>query len=311
MNVNVIDGTNIYFICWSVLVGKKEDGLVTDLDHNELISLFFMKIKQFMGDKNNIVTFEGKNSRGWRQSIYPEYKAQRKNLHDDPNGEHFYWGLNEVQDLLQYLPCKVIKAEDCEGDDCIFTITEGIMDKYPEATVKIVSSDEDLTQIALLHPDRIKVLHPIKKEYREVNPSIVLYKTVVGDGSDNIKFKKGIGPKTFEKMKEYQETWFKYVKPEEEKRLREIQKIVDLRCYPKDLRQRIVDVYNSTPWNSPNIDKFRERYPDTYLCGFLVRLEMNYNLDMTENLGSLDTVKDYDNVEDIYPEYSKEQLLLG
>ena len=241
MKVNLIDGSNIFFICWCVFMNEvqsKEE--ITPKDEQKFYEIFFMKLKLFLTAKNNIIAFEGKNSRNWRRQFYPEYKANRAKVGDQKFGEYFGKFLNQVIEMLQYLPCKVMKTDNAEGDDIIYTMAKAFSNSRSPADITIISADADLTQICNYFKN-VKVFHPSKKTYVKADPDIVLKKTLIGDGSDNIKFKKGIGEAMFHKMMEQKKYWEKYVTSDEDfQKLKNIHTIVDLRCIPTSLFDSII-----------------------------------------------------------------------
>lgn len=262
MIVNLIDGSNIFFICFAMLqsiVSKEQDRDLDKDDIPQLMSMVMMKLKLFLDQKNNIVCFEGKDSTKWRKSIYPQYKGNRN--YSSKSFEILGEAMGLCQETLSSLPCKVMKVDNCEGDDCIFTLSDQIA-RDTASDIEIISTDEDLTQIANFIPGRVKVMHPVKKEYRTVNPDILRVKTFVGDGSDNIKFKKGLGPKTLVRMEESKEVYDKFVRPDDYSLLESIHRIVDLRCFPLEYRQKIAEAYNSTPFAEWNEAKFNSYIDD-------------------------------------------------
>ena len=65
--------------------------------------------------------------------------------------------------------------------------------------VTVITSDRDMVQL-LNYSDKIKVFNPIRKEFREKQPNLILEKAIVGDSSDNIPGVPRIGEKTYAKM---------------------------------------------------------------------------------------------------------------
>ena len=300
MKVNLIDGSNIFFICWCVFMNEvqsKEE--ITPEDEQKFYEIFFMKLKLFLTAKNNIIAFEGKNSRNWRRQFYPEYKANRAKVSDQKFGEYFGKFLNQVIEMLQYLPCKVMKTDNAEGDDIIYTMAKAFSNPRNPADITIISADADLTQICNYFKN-VKVFHPSKKTYVKADPDIVLKKTLIGDGSDNIKFKKGIGEAMFHKMMEQKKYWEKYVTSDEDfQKLKNIHTIVDLRCIPTSLFDSIIKDYNSTKWNQTNLNEFKKYIPgNDYLLGFLKRTCNEYLILPGEMAGELPT----QNYEEVIPD---------
>lgn len=285
--LNLIDGTNIFYICWSVYRQKLEKaGLkVVEDSYGEMLNIFFMKIKQFFDVPNVVVAFEGKDSRKWRKDVYPEYKGTRPTSEDDPTLIHIKPLMNLIIDILELMPVKVMKIDNCEADDVIFTLANSA---YKAANgdiqITIISSDEDMTQIPLrLDINKVRVYHPCTKKYRECNPQIVIQKILSGDVSDNIKFKKGLGGKTALKLAEGDMHLYKrFITSKEDcDRLMTIAHIVDSRYFPLSLRQEIVDTARKLGWNNNSLqqeeneefirNKLNE-YSATYCLGFLSRV---------------------------------------
>lgn len=256
MKIHLIDGSNIFFICWSVFYNNiKDKEILTKKDEEEFFRIYFLKLRQFLGSNNNIILFEGENSKEWRKEIYPEYKATRHSVSEMKFGDKFKEYLKKSIEYCQFLPCKVLEVEGCEGDDCIYTLAQRFS-QYPDAEITIVSSDADLTQISLFFKN-VWVFHPIKKDFVKIDKDILLKKIFIGDKSDNIKYKNGLGPASLKKMKENWNITKKFVSSEEDiTRLKNIWKIVDLRMIPLELKNRIIAKYNNTEWGKPNYQEF-------------------------------------------------------
>lgn len=318
--LNLIDGTNIFYICWSVYRKKLSDcGLdVTEASYSEFLNIFFMKIKQFFNVPNVVVAFEGKDSRAWRKRIYPEYKGTRPTSEEDPTLVHIHPLMDLTIKLLELMPVKVMKIDNCEADDVIFTLANSAYNAaHGNIKITIISSDEDMTQIPLrLNTATVRVYHPCTKKYRICNPEIVIQKVLSGDVSDNIKFKNGIGDKTALKIANGDMHLFKrFFKGKEDfDRLMTIAKIVDSRYFPKDLRDSIVNEAKSKGWNNDINEKdakmktIRETltsYGATYSLGFLERalpkLYIDQNdPDIIKNWADAEEYKLPDNVYDLF-----------
>lgn len=135
-----------------------------------------------------IFVFDGRGGNQLRRSIYPEYKVKRKLPTDN-----FFENLSFFKELLRYAPKNVgvVEREGFEGDDVIYTIAKGM---YP-AEVTIISTDKDLTAIK-------NAVNPLVSNALCDKKYVHLYKTLVGDPSDNIKGVIGFGKKTFELLSE-------------------------------------------------------------------------------------------------------------
>ena len=139
--------------------------------------------------KIQIFVSDGINSRKKRRELYPEYKAKRK-----PADQSIYDGINLFKNLLKYAPKNVYRAEIpyTEADDVIAHLVKNELSSCKE--IDIISTDKDLTQL-LTYPN-VKTLAnpPCEPKY------IRLYKTLVGDNSDNIKGIPGFGKSAWEKL---------------------------------------------------------------------------------------------------------------
>lgn len=158
------------------------------------------------------VIFDGKGGNKRRREIYPFYKKKR-----DVSGKYnrFYKGSKEEEDynmkwqfmvllhLLDYLPVQVISIDYLEGDDIISYISNNY--KSISENIYINSTDKDFLQLV---DDVVKVWNPVKKklysptevqdEYKVLSSNFIIYKSIMGDSSDNIDGVKGIGKKTVE-----------------------------------------------------------------------------------------------------------------
>lgn len=145
-----------------------------------------------------IYVFDGKGAKAPRRAIFPDYKEGRT-----PAPDAFYTTL----ELMKLLVTKTNKLMICvpgyEADDVIAHIVGGR--KPTDPPIEIRSNDADY--LALLC-EGVTVTEPSTKfkdvAYRDVR----LYKTLCGDGSDNISGIKGFAGGTFAKLTEEQKnTW--------------------------------------------------------------------------------------------------------
>jgi 5'-3' exonuclease len=135
-------------------------------------------------DEPNVWVFDGRNSLAKRRELYPAYKDGRK-----PPREDFYPMLHFIKEVLAFTRAIVVEVPGYEADDIVATLAK----RYEPAGVHINSNDRDFLA---LQNERIKCdATPLTGvEASEVR----LYKTLVGDPSDNIKGLKGFGPKAWE-----------------------------------------------------------------------------------------------------------------
>ena len=139
-------------------------------------------------------------SETFRKKLYPEYKANRKEVEEDLKIQ-----LPIAIDLIKEMGFKMIEAKGYESDDVIASLATLASKKGID--VKIISSDKDMYQLL---SEKIKIFDPIKKkeigereciEKFNVSPKdFINFQALVGDSSDNIPGVKGVGEKTAAKL---------------------------------------------------------------------------------------------------------------
>ena len=122
-----------------------------------------------------------------RLLLNEDYKGQREYHNKD--------GFNEqrreiVRIINEYLPITVVKHKDYECDDVINYLAKV---KHKNDKVTIVSSDTDFIQSV---SENTLLYNPVRKKYiNATDYDYVMWKSLVGDKSDNISGFKGIGDK--------------------------------------------------------------------------------------------------------------------
>lgn len=206
--VLLIDGLNLFFRSFSVLNNINPRGIHIGGLGGFLRSLSSL-IKEIKPTSCYII-FDGPGSTVNRKNIMPEYKSGR-NIHRITNWEIFD-NLEEEEEakygqiarLIQYLKCvpvKTLSMERCEADDVISYIAQ-TMDKELNSKIFIVSNDKDYFQlinknITVFKPTENKYYgeSDIKSKYGLLSSNFIIYKTLLGDGSDKIEGVKGLGEK--------------------------------------------------------------------------------------------------------------------
>lgn len=251
-----VDTSNIFFITWSMfkkncLAKNGDDYVIKEEDLGLFYHMFLRKIMPFITTyKDCVFCFEGPHSTKWRKEVFPPYKENRTK--DDRVGPL----MEKMLEYLSNFHCKILKVDNCEGDDCIYQTCKYYAEKGEN--VRIISTDKDLSQIMNFYPDNVSQYNPVREENVEKNENILLEKALVGDTSDNIKAFKGLGPKTFEKMMNDKEVWNKKMTPENQQMLETVMKIIDLRKYPQKYQDAIKEELDK-PWNEfdkDSIEKF-------------------------------------------------------
>ena len=217
--VLLIDGLNLFFRNFAMMNMVNPDGVHIGGLGGLFRSLVAMvRITQ---PTSVYVVFDGAGSTANRKNLLPEYKEGR-NLQRITNWDAFD-NLEEEHDakvdqivrVIQYLkllPVKTTIIDKVEADDIIAVLSKKLVEKY-NSTCFIVSSDKDFVQLVT---DKIILYRPMEKEYYTpqtvknkfgvLPQNFILYKTLLGDNSDNIPGVKGLGVKgIFKKFPELTE----------------------------------------------------------------------------------------------------------
>jgi len=128
-----------------------------------------------------------------RKEQFVEYKAQR--VYD--NGDNFREQRKKIVGYLEkYFPIQIVKHSDYECDDIVAYFAR--LHESQGHDVTVVSTDTDFIQLIT---DNIKLYNPIKKEFLlKPDYDYVLFKSLTGDGADNIDGFPGIGNKRAEAL---------------------------------------------------------------------------------------------------------------
>ena len=201
----------------------------TDLFGNPLRTCF--KEIQALSYDVVILVWDGKGSLAARRAIYPEYKLRRL-----PPKEGMFEIQAEFKQLALLSKANSIEVGGFEADDVIACITN----KYKSLgwKVYIESNDADFLQLG--------VQINSKKDLKVPADEIALYKTLVGDPSDNIKGIPNFGESAWHKLLPEEKQQFKDIlmekprtgafttlKPSATKWLLEEENLKQLRAYWK------------------------------------------------------------------------------
>lgn len=148
-----------------------------------------------------VVIFDSETSKNANLSIDNNYKSNRIDYNQVEEENNPFSQLEMIKNALTFLDINYIEVESYEADDYIASITFFLKD-YEYI---IVSTDSDFIQLVnkstFLYVPRGKksILYDEEKVYEKYHiypEKYVLYKSLVGDISDNIKGVRGIGPIT-------------------------------------------------------------------------------------------------------------------
>ncbi|MBI1261290.1 MAG: hypothetical protein GC184_06170 [Rhizobiales bacterium] len=194
--IRIIDGNNWVHV-----------KLATETVNGSIVrDLFFDTLES---SDQTIWVFDGANGNARRKAFYPQYKEKRK-----PTAEAFYVSLELLKKVLLHSNTVICEVPGYEGDDVIATLAT---DLAQTEDVLIMSTDGDL--FALTANPRIK---SIRDRVPGVDrpDDVHLYKTLVGDQSDNISGIPNFGQKRFDACNKsvflkYFEKPFPLTKPKE------------------------------------------------------------------------------------------------
>lgn len=229
MKILLIDSSNLIYRIWWINKAKK----LSDNEDTFTVYMFLRSLRSYVqkypSDRiisvwDKRLSYPEKNFR--KESTQGEYKGTRS--HD--NVEDVYRHTDKIVELLESLGVYNMFPDRMEGDDVIAWLS----DQNNQSV--IVSADHDMYQLVTT---TTKVYNPIKKvEVNSVNfndvtgvdvDDFVLYKSLIGDKSDNIKGLPRVGKKTALK---YIANWDETKRTLSESNLQQLAdniKLVDLR----------------------------------------------------------------------------------
>ena len=208
-DILVVDGTNNFIRCWTVVPTLSDNG-----EHVGGISGFLSSLGyaiKLLRPTRVICVFDGKGGSERRRKLYPDYKNQRSvkirvnrayEEMSDPKTEQeaMIKQMVTLIDFMRNLPVSIVAVDYIEADDAMAYIATQM---YPKSRITIMSGDKDFLQLV---NDRVQVWSPIKKkiygvqdivnEYGIHPTNFVYYRALEGDNSDNIPGVHGIGLKT-------------------------------------------------------------------------------------------------------------------
>lgn len=138
-----------------------EEGMIRHLILNS-IRMYVVKYSKDYGD-----VYLACDSSSWRRNVFPEYKGVRRK--DKESGEskvdwkEFYRVINLVEEeIKQFFPYKIVRAEGAEADDIIAYLAESTQEFGNHEDVMIISADHDFIQLQKY--GNVKQFSPITKK---------------------------------------------------------------------------------------------------------------------------------------------------
>ena len=155
-----------------------------------------------------IVIFDSQTSKDSNLKIDKNYKRNRVDYTNIPEDDNPFSQLSSIKRALDFLNIYYLEVNNYEADDYIASIINNNRDNQ----YIIVSTDSDFIQLVdnntFLYVPRGKnsILYTpeeVIKKYNVPPTKYVIYKSLVGDKSDNIKGINGIGNISAEKILKY------------------------------------------------------------------------------------------------------------
>lgn len=147
-----------------------------------------------------LVIFDSETSKNANASLLDTYKANRPDYSLIPDADNPFSSLPIIKKCLDCLGIFHYEVHDNEADDYIASIATKTRETFD--SIIIISNDSDFFQLIdeKIHIYSMRgknhILYDYKAFYEKfhINPQdYILYKSLIGDSSDNIKGVKGIG----------------------------------------------------------------------------------------------------------------------
>ena len=204
----IVDGNSVGWTAWHALRTSNIETIEATMAiwrHVFLTKL--IKVAKAVGGGEalyTVIVWDGKDSTKYRREVYPDYKASRKV--SDIN-QNYYKAVRMFREMVTRNRDITrghkfsYSVEGLESDDLIAALSEVLKSNRK---VIIYTGDQDLLQLL---DDNVTIINPrqdvgwtkkkVKKKFGVEPKYLWLYKTIVGDSSDNWPGVKGIGPKKF------------------------------------------------------------------------------------------------------------------
>ncbi len=231
--------------------------------------------RSMLKTKCNEIVLAVDSTPSWRKEIWPRYKESRKGKReklDTINWDVYFIEFHRLlNDIIEFLPFKVIKAEKAEADDVIGVIAQNFQKEFV-----IISTDKDYLQLS---SKNVKIYNPLKRKYiEESNPEIFLIKQcIMGQSKDDIfnvltpldfngKRKPGIGEERVEKIiNNGYENWLLSENAVDHFELN--RKLIDFKMIPTKIQKNIIKKYKE--YKLPRLDKAYTFFKQNNFLSFL------------------------------------------
>jgi len=218
---------------------------------------FFRQLKSLVDEfkpTRVYVVLEGRPVK--RYELLPEYKATRKVEESDPKYvelQRFFNQKDKIVDLLsRHFPVSVVRHSTSECDDTISNIIERSSTANPWT---VVSNDTDFIQLIQKY-QHVKVWNPIKKEFLEAPEEYdyITWKSLRGDGSDNIPGIPGIGDKTAASIASDPEKLEKFLSDEDNARqFQRNYELISFTSWTEEQRMEMTSSFPEKNWDEVKV----------------------------------------------------------
>lgn len=201
----IVDGLNLHF---QMFFGMSSRIINTDGKAIQGVLGFvgaLIKIIKMINPTNLVVLFDGEHEND-RTELLADYKANRIDYSQVADEKNPFSQLNDVYTALTFMRIRHTEVEELEVDDVVASYTH----KYGnECQITIASFDSDFFQLL---SENVSVLRYrgdktiicdttyLKNKYGIYPWQYADFKSLTGDGVDNIKGADKVGPKTASKL---------------------------------------------------------------------------------------------------------------
>lgn len=202
------------------------------------------------------------DSNSWRKDFFPYYKANRKKDRADDGMDWkklFEFSDQILTEITDIFPGRIIKVEKAEADDIAGVL---VKEFYQREEIMLIASDNDWAQ--LLRYPGVRQYSPIlKKEITKDPHKLLVEKLIKGDSGDGIPGVRGrddtfvSGNKQKPIMAAQLESAYQAQDLESFVRINwgeegvrnyhRNRKLIDFEHVPRDIKQAILDKYETTP----------------------------------------------------------------